>query len=499
MSCSDLVEKNPGRIVELNTEEELAAALGESYTILGSWGGNAHIWSLHGVSTDEMVVPQRGQDWFTGGAWIEAHRHTWTVDHSRVINTWNFLFQGVNATSRLIEQFEFQISEGADPSLVTPFISELRVLRGFYYFWLIDLFGNVPIIDRFAETEQNPANNSNFQDGRNELFEFIENEILESIDTIQDDPRTNYGRMHKYAAHFLLAKLYLNAEVYSGSPRWQQVITHTNEIIDSGFFSLASTYAENFAVNNSSSPEMIFVIPYDEVFLPGFNLHLMSLHYDQQSQFNFQDQPWNGFATLQEFYESFEEDDSRKSGLMSGPQYDLAGNPIIDGVIGPNHQLNLTPEIPRLRMLDDLAVVSREKGARFSKFEYEFGATSNMNNDFPIFRYTDVIMMKAEALWRLDSSDSEALMLINQIRERANVEPFSTLNADKFVSERGREFYLENWRRQDLIRFEGVAGGETRFNDPWWEKDVSQSYRNVYPIPRPQIEANPNLTQNPGY
>lgn len=122
-----------------------------------------------------------------------------------------------------------------------------------------------------------------------------------------------------------------------------------------------------------------------------------------------------------------------------------------------------------------------------------------MNNDFPLFKYSDVSMMKAEALWRINSNSNEALILINQIRQRAGVEPFDNLTAEKLLAERGREFYIENWRRQDLIRFEGQSGGVTRFNDPWWEKDISESYRNVYPIPRPQLEANPNLTQNPGY
>jgi hypothetical protein len=249
---------------------------------------------------------------------------------------------------------------------------------------------------------------------------------------------------------------------------------------------------------------MIFAIPYDAVFLGGFNLHHMTLHYNHQDTFNFEQQPWNGYATLAEFYNSFEEGDARRGdgqrrGLLVGPQFTLSGQPIIDTDIGADHHLTIQVDIPQLAMVGELAGASREAGARFAKFEYELGATPDLNNDFPVFRYTDAIMSKAEALWRQNPGSGEALNLVNQVRARAGVAPFASLTADNLIAERGREFYTEMWRRQDLIRFEGVAGGATRFNDPWWEKGVSGAHRIVFPIPQAQIDANPNLRQNPGY
>ncbi len=109
-----------------------------------------------------------------------------------------------------------------------------------------------------------------------------------------------------------------------------------------------------------------------------------------------------------------------------------------------------------------------------------------------------LMYMKAEALWRMNPNDPEALMLVNQVRERANVDPFSSLDADKLLAERGREMFYEVVRRQDLVRFQGETE-ETQFNEGWWEKDPSDPFRNVFPIPQNQLEANPNLTQNPGY
>src|SRR5690606_20926333 len=121
----------------------------------------------------------------------------------------------------------------------------------------------------------------------------------------------------------------------------------------------------------------------------------------------------------------------------------------------------------------------------------EIGGTENMSNDFVIFRLADIILSLAEAQFRLGQT-GEALILVNNIRERAGVDPYPALTLDLLFDERGREMYVEMTRRQDLIRF-------GKFNDPWWEKEASDEHYNLFPIPKPQIDANPNLSQNPGY
>ena len=172
-----------------------------------------------------------------------------------------------------------------------------------------------------------------------------------------------------------------------------------------------------------------------------------------------------------------------------GPQFTSAGDPVIDDAAESDDpdgsQLNFTPEI------FSLTRALRQQGARIGKFEFRQGHLANLSNDFPVFRYADVLLMKAEAEFRLGNS-AVALSLVNQVRARAGVAPFTSLTADNLLAERGREMFAEGWRRSDLIRF-------GKYNDAWWEKPVSSSTVNLFPIPLPQIDANPNLTQNPGY
>lgn len=497
-ACTDLTENIPSELTDatfFQTEEEFIAALGDAYTTLAAWQNHGGLFALNIVSSDEAAIPVKGADWDDGGIWVQAHRHTIDSEHGPTNGSWNFLFSGVSNTNRLIFQFQSAVEAGtADASIAEAFIAELRAMRAFYYFFLLDNFGNVPIIDDFANTPAQPANNPNFQAGRQQVFDFVESELLATVNLISDNPRGSYGRFNKYAAHFLLGKLYLNAQVYTGTARWADAETQFQTVVDSGNFALMANFFDNFATNNSGSTETIFAIPYDSVFLPGFNMHKMTLHYGHQQTFNFQEQPWNGYTTLQAFYESFEEDDVRRQGFLVGPQFDIAGNPLIDNEIAPGHHLTLTPAIDAIRMT---GAISRQQGARFNKFEYAIGATPDLDNDFPVFRFADAILSLAEAQFR-QGKMSEAMMNINLIRDRAGVAPFATLDAEKILAERGRELYTEIWRRQDQIRFAGNQG-TTRFNDAWWEKEVSQSFRNVFPIPFNQIQANSNLTQNPGY
>lgn len=498
-ACTDLTEETPSDITTLENEEQFVSALGEAYAILGQWSNHGGFFSLQQISTDETVIPRRGGDWFDGGIWLDAHQHTTNAEHGPTNGSWNYLFSGVNATSRLILQFETLIEEGqAEPELAEPFISEMKVMRAFYYFWLLDMFGNVPIIENFAEADANPSNNSDFQAGRTEVFEFVEQSLLDNVDDISDDPGASYGRVNKYAAHFLLAKLYLNAEVFIDQDTWNGTNVYElaeeqlDIIIDSGLFSLEGNYFNNFATNNEGASETIFAIPYDEVFLEGFQMHHMTLHYAQQAQFDFQDQPWNGYATLAEFYNSFEEGDIRQDGLMAGLQRDLNGDPLIDEDAPGDPELSFDVEIPAIDMPNQTDFPRlRLAGARFNKFEYEIGATPHLNNDYPVMRYADVILMKAEAMWR---QNGDGQMYFDMIRENGrvgDVDPI-TLNEENLLAERSRELYMEVYRRQDMIRFD-------RFNDEWWEKPESEPFRNVFPIPQTQIDANPNLNQNPGW
>lgn len=216
-------------------------------------------------------------------------------------------------------------------------------------------------------------------------------------------------------------------------------------------------------------------------------------------------QPWNGFCSLQEFYESYEDGDLRKgkpntlagpSGVrgnfLVGPQFSSGGVILVDNdasaAADPDPVLNFNPTINEIQ-----PNAYREAGARVGKFEFALGATENLDNDFPVFRYADILLTKAEALWRQNPASAEALALVNQIRARAGVDPFTSLTADNLLAERGREMFAELKRRTDLIRF-------NKYNDARWAKPADASkHVNIFPIPRAQLDANKSLVQNPGY
>jgi hypothetical protein len=487
LACTDLEEEIYSEVTPdqfFQTEAEFVSALGNAYTQLNSIGGNGNIFSLQEVTSDEIVVPTRGQDWDDGGEWRRLHTHEYAFENGIINNSWVFCYGGVSTCNRLIFQFNELGVEGAEE-----FIAELRALRAMYYYWLVDLYGNVPIVTDFdVPPDFAPANNS-----RQEVFNFIEQELTEVLPLLtQEVGGAAYGRVNYYTAQAILAKLYLNAEVYTGTPQLEKALTAVDEIINSGQYSLAPDYYDNFVVNNENSPEFIFAIPYDEVFQQGFVMPMMTLHYASQATYNLTAQPWNGFASLQEFYDSYEDTDVRKQNFLVGPQFSASGERLLDNGAeasdpdGP--PLTFTPEINELG-----PQALRQAGVRIGKWEYELGSTENLNNDLALLRYSDIVLMKAEILFRQGQTAGEALALVNQIRERAGVAPFTELTEENLLAERGREMFAEQTRRSDLIRF-------GRYNDAWQFKPQDPSdHVNIFPIPRPQLDSNPNLVQNPGY
>jgi hypothetical protein len=343
--CTNLDEQIFSELTAANfptTEEEFISSLGAAYTSLYFLQNHNSIFSLQEVASDEMLIPQRGGDWFDGGQWHRVHRHTPQANEESINNGWTALYGGVNDCNRVIELFETLVAEGSvEEAEAQAFISEIRALRALYYFWLLDAYGNVPLVTSFSGAENNPANVS-----RAEVYAFVETELTEALPNLSTaKDGSTYARMNSDAANALLAKLYLNAEVYTGTPQWQKCIDACDAIINSGNYSLEDDYFTNFNAENSGSQENIFVIPYDEAQAQGFNLGQMTLHYQSQQTYNLQEQPWNGYCSLQEFYNSYDDTDKRKGefgnsavrgNFVAGPQYAADGTtPLIDaGVEG---------------------------------------------------------------------------------------------------------------------------------------------------------------------
>lgn len=541
-SCTNLDEKLYDSVTPENffkTEQEFISALGAAYTRFSDYASNDP-WSLHEIMTDEIVVPTRGQDWDDGGTLRRAHLHSYGKEDGYVNGGWNFGFGGVNTANRLIYQFQSLVESGqVNQAIADAYIAELQTVRGFFYWQLIDWYGNVPLVTDFAKADAAPPTKP-----RLEVYNFIVNDLETAVPKLTKNvDGTTYGRMNYWAGKTLLAKLYLNAQVYSGTAQWDKVIAACDEIINSGKFSLESNYFANFNVNNSGSKEFIFAIPYDQVFFQGFNIAVRSLHYGSQYTYNLTAQPWNGFCTMEEFYNSYDNADLRKgdAGTVTGPatrrgnfiagyQYKASGGKVTDDgfeVPQPNRQpvpllgdpdgapLNfgsIGSTQPQINELGPQAL--RQAGVRIGKWEIGMGSQpNNMSNDYAVFRYADVLLMKAEALWR-KGTPALALPLVNQIRARAGVPNLTTLDGPvsydmtgpsvaggELLNEIGREMFAENHRRQDLIRW-GKWDDLEKWILPYYNPgDVVKkgAYLTIYPLHKDKLAANPNLVQNPGY
>jgi hypothetical protein len=443
---------------------------------------------------------------------------------------WNFGFGGVNTANRLIYQFEVLVEDGAmDATDAAAFIAELRAVRGFFYWQLIDWFGNVPLVTDFANADAQPATVD-----RADVYAWLVADLEEAVPLLPKEvDGTTYGRMNYYAGKALLANLYLNAEVYTGTQQYAKAEAACTDIIDNGGYSLTGNYFDNFSAGNTGTSEMIFAIPYDQVYYGGFNVSARTLHYSSQYTYNLTAQPWNGFCSLEEFYNSYEDTDLRKGdvGTIDGPaikrgnfiagyQYNVDGTPANDdgadsddpdgihlnfGSIGSGE--------PQINELGPQAY--RQAGVRIGKWEFELGGDPGaMNNDYGVFRLADIILMKAEALWRLNPGDANVLPLVNDVRDRAGVGPMTNVDGPvsfdltgpsiaggELFNEIGREMFAEHNRRRTLIRwdlFTSVADWALPYNNAG-DVLIEGEHTVLFPIHRDKIDANPNLDQNPGY
>jgi len=358
----------------------------------------------------------------------------------------------------------------------------MKVLRAFYYYLLIDNYGDVPYITSFADAPSEP-----FKTKREDIFDSLVQSIEANVKFLPSS--TSKYDVGKAMAFSLLAKLYLNAEVYTGTPQWAKAEAACDSVIEMGY-SLESDPLAPFITANDGSTENIFTIAFDENDPDDrgeFNLHMRTLHYNSNLTFDMTVGPWNGFAAMEEYFYTYDDIDKRREGFLVGQQYTFDGTEIVDdGADGA--KLIFDPHIPALQMdATYTSVEIRMSGVRVAKFEIAIGARQRLSNDFPLFRYGDILLMKAESQIRQGGNGDE---YVNMIRNRAGLNNWSGVDLPRLLEERGREMFWEAKRRQDLIRF-----GE--FNKSWWEKSASSADRNIFPIPQWAIDSNPNLALDP--
>jgi hypothetical protein len=293
--------------------------------------------------------------------------------------------------------------------------------------------------------------------------------------------------MTKEAAYSILAITYLNAEVYTGTPKWAECIEMCNNVISSNAFVLTSNYFDNFKPNNEGSQEFIYAISVDPSRQAGGNNFAQRvLHDSHRFKYNLPFTPQNGFTTTEEAFNRYENQDIRKTMILNGPQTDASGNPLktINGsanlVLIPHQNIQNAAENEGYRLLKWLPDASWVNGAA--------------GNDVATIRYAEILLIKAEALLRSGGSATEALALVNQVRQRSNATPLATLTLQNILDERGRELIYESTRRRDLIRFREYFTGTWKY-----KTTATPEFRKLYPIPVVELNANAALKQNPGY
>lgn len=488
-SCTNLDIAPESKLTDETTykeKEELLNGLASVYASLGVWSEIVH---KGGASTDEMIFPARGGDW--KGDLQDVHLHKWKYDNGEI----GGLYTGISKVIAVCNTFiaDIERTAFANDEDVQIIKSEARFVRAFAYFLMVDYFGKAPLVTTSAYDPMNPP----AQNSRVELYDFVEKELKEVSDILPQS--AVYGRMDKYAAKALLAKLYLNAEVFlgSGKAKWSEVASLTKDIMDNSTYKLENNFKDVFKWDNFNSKEIIFALVCDSRISSPENISYLFTITDLREKYGSFASGWNGAATLPTFYKSFDEKDIRREMFLAGPQVDVNGNPIIaQDDAGVTRQLTYYVDFTSENPVNN---ADHWDGARGVKYLMDgIGGTMEergLNNDMPILRFADILLMRAEALFRLNPADAEALSLVNQVRTRNGHNPITALTAlteDNLLAERGREFAWEGWRRNDLIRFD-------KWGDAWDYKEASDAKYKLFPIPKVQMDANPNLEQNTGY
>lgn len=473
-----------------NNEAEAVSSLAPLYSSLAQVGSVSAPWTISEIGTDELVIPGRAS-----GGWYDQNnmdimlRQTSSTNQT-VRNAWNNIFpNGIGVANGLLENLQ---KSSAAANLKAP-IAEARALRAYFYFYALDFWGNVPVSTASSLNKNNLPETS----PRADVFKFVETEFLAaandlpSMATMTAAQKTAYyPRLTKEAVYTALATLYLNAEVYTGTAKWSSAIEMCDKVIAAGAFDLEANVVDNFKVaNEGKTKEVILAFSMDPARNAGGNPFIIySQPFLDQQRYNLPFAPANGFSTFKVAVDRYEDQDNRKKLLEYGPQFYQDGRPLTDPKTGV--QLDLVEVKSYTAALDN-------EGMRVLKYVPEGASFSGIsaNNDIVLTRFSDILLTKAEALFRSGSA-GEALPLINRVRGRSNASALTlaNLNLKTFEDERGREFIWEGHRRRDMIRFGDYFTGTWTFkttNDPLW--------KGIYPIPANELVTNPKLKQNPNY
>lgn len=448
-------------------------------------------WNVQELSTDE-AIDNASWNGNTDAGLHDFHNMNWSAGNPMLVG----LYVRSAYQILLCNEFMRQCSDdnlskrgisGSDAETIKSYIPEARFLRAFQYWVLMDCFGNPAFateLDAIGSTMPN-------QIKRSDLFNYVESE-LKDISTILPAPRTNeYGRADQAAAWALLARMYLNAEVYTGTARYNDAITYSRKVIDAGY-SLETNYNWLFLNDNYlCTNEFIFTINYDGQNSQNFGGTNYIVWAGSNSDVGLNVvgvTGWGGNRTTKNLPNLFPDYsgsiDKRANFFTNGREIEIVDR-ISDGFVVTKFK-NINRDGSLGYQLKDLGV----------------------GIDMPLFRLAEQYLIYAEAVVRGGAGGdlTTALQYMNALRTRAygntngNING-SQLNLDFIIDERARELYWEGHRRTDLIRFKRFV--ESTYLWPWKANIANgagvAAYRTLYPIPSSEVSANNNLIQNPGY
>lgn len=470
------------------------------------------IYDYNTLTTDEAIIPIRGGNWYDGGLWENMYDHTWTATDTDLYNVWKYLYKVIVLSTKSLETIEKHKALLTEQQRVD-YAAEVRAIRAMYYYYAMDMFGRIPILQSATQKTADIR-----QSNRSDVFWYVVKE-LQDVAPLLANEHSNlqgnyYGRVTRPVAWFLLAKLSLNAEVYTdddwtdssrpdgktimfdieGNKKnaWQTCV-HYCDLITAAGYTLEADYSKNFAVHNEGSTENIFTIPLDKnLYLNEFHYLFRSRHYAHGGAYSgasengtcatLHTMAVNGFGTEtpdarldMNFYTGKVEVDGKYVTLDDG-------TPLEYKPLAVEKNLTASPYL-------------ETAGARMKKYEVDRTAYSDgrmPNNDIVLYRYADVLLMKSEAKVRNGESGDEEM---NAVRSRVGM-PSLSATLDNILNERLLELVWEGWRRQDMIRF-GTYCKQYDIHTP--SEADKKGYTTVFPIPEKAHELNPNLKQNPGY
>ena len=535
------------KLVYVNTVANVYSSIGNG--LYGSDGGSVH--TFQEFSSDASMIPGRQGDWVDGGAWQNIFLHNFESSVSKYNDVWNNLYRVIGLANSSIDRLNKYLDEHPE---YAEYVYELRALRAVYYYYVMDLFGQVPLVVS-SQVSANEVEQSN----RSDVFKFVTSELAECIPHLSDSKSQNegeyYGRITKAVAYMCMAKCAINAPVYTiddttptsysafvgtdksgkataseeqgktvsemgkninitldGETRnaWETAAYCADQIASLGY-RLQPSYADNFIVANQNSVENIWTRPNDCVNykIEDYNI-VRTLHYNHGGAIGYQG--WNGACSSKQQmlvygYGTANPDPRLKLNFYTDKDYmEETGKAVEDGATDkPLEYMPLAVKVDFTATDDPHAM--KCSGARMKKYEFDKSTTQqySFNNDLVIWRYADALLLKAEAEYRMGNK-AEALTIVNEVRGRVAATPRTELTLNDILDERMLELAWEGVRRQDQIRFctftEPTADrfkGVTHNASAGDYNDDTQGYTMVYPIPYAVLNLNKKLDQNPGY